>query len=97
MSQTFTSLSLRTLETEQYHTHDFQGLSHVLLCDPLVYKKKSKSIYAIKFTVSCSIQNIFSTFTQNQLHALIIKFCYIMRKKIVTYSKRIYSSSSAVK
>lgn len=68
MSQTFTSVSLRTLETEQYHTHDFQGLSHGLLCDPLVYKKKSKSIYAIKFTVSCSVQNIFSTFTQNQLH-----------------------------
>ena len=41
MSQTFTSLSLRirTLETEQYHTHDFQGWSHGLLCDPLVYKK----------------------------------------------------------
>lgn len=67
MSQTFTSLNLRTLETEQYHTPDFQGLGHVLLCYPLVYKKKSKSIYAIKFTVSCSIQNIFSTFTQNQL------------------------------
>lgn len=70
MSQIFTSLSLRirTLETEQYHTDDFQGLSHGLLCDPLVYKKKSKSIYAIKVTVSCPIQNIFSTFTQNQLH-----------------------------
>ena len=69
MSQIFTSLSLRirTLETEQYHTHDFQGLSHVLLCDPLVHKKKSKSFYAIKVTVSCPIQNIFSTFTQNQL------------------------------
>ena len=65
MSQTFTSLSLRirTLETEQYHTHDFQGLSHVLLCDPLDHKKKSKSFYAIKVTVSCPIQNIFSTFT----------------------------------
>jgi len=69
MSQTFTSLSLRTLETEQYHTHDFQDSSHGLLCDPLVYKKKSKSIYAIKFTVSCMFNsNIFSTFTQNQLH-----------------------------
>lgn len=52
MSQTFTSLSLRirTLETEQYHTHDFQGWSHGLLCDPLVHKKKSKSFYTIKFT-----------------------------------------------
>ena len=48
MSQTFTSLSLRTLETEQYHTHDFQGLSHVLLCDPLVHKKKSKSLVCNK-------------------------------------------------
>ena len=96
MSQTLTSLSLLTLGTEQYHTYDFQGLSHGLLCDPLVYKNKRKSIYAVQSTVTCPIQNIASTFRQNQLHANYQGLLH-HEEKIVPYSKRIYSLSSGVK
>ena len=80
MSQTLTSLSLLTLETEQYHTYDFQNLSHGLLCDPLVYKNKRKSIYAVQSTVTCPIQNN-AQHSDKTSYTLIIKVCYIMRRR----------------